>query len=75
MYPRELRRTLIPGISNQLRSDGEIKPGCFGVQPLDEEHPIREHMCSVETGFPGTYVDDMTPQVLNDSMVLEAQQI
>ena len=37
MYPFELCRAILVGLRNQLRLDGELKPGEVGVQATFEE--------------------------------------
>ena len=71
-HPRELRRAMLRGLTNQLRVDGRLQPGCYGVQSQDDDC-IRE-MYGPAQGYSGKYKDDLTGQVLKDSLVMEARK-
>ena len=75
IYPRGLCRAVLKGITNQLRSDRQLKEGCFGVQLEDDEEEIRAACQGPEQGFSGRYRDDLTGQVLKDELVLKARMV
>ena len=72
-YPRELRRAMLKGIRDQLRSDGSLKNGCFGVQVADDDGEIERQMRGPSQGYSGEFKDDLTGQVLHDGMVKAAR--
>ena len=52
-----------------------MKQGCFGVQLKDDEEEIRANCQGPEQGFSGRFRDDLTGQLLNDELVLQARRI
>ncbi len=72
-YPRELCRAIIKGATQQLRDDGMLKNGCFGIQVPDDEEEIASNVLGPEQGYSGRYKDDLTGQVLRDDWVKEAR--
>ena len=72
-YPRELCRAVLRGITRQLHADRRMKPGCYGVQAVDDEEEIKQHSYGPEQGFSGRFRDDLTGQVLRDDLVLQAR--
>ena len=72
-YPRELCRAVLRGLSNQLRSDKKLKPGCFGLQAVDDEEEPKEYAYGPAQGYSGKYKDDLTGQVLKDELVEKAR--
>ena len=72
-YPRELCRAVLRGITAQLRADGRLQPGCYGVQMADDESGPRQ-LYGPEQGYSGRFKDDMTGQVLRDDLVTEARK-
>ena len=72
-YPRELCRAVLRGITAQLRADGRLQPGCYGVQMADDESGPRQ-LYGPEQGYSGRFKDDMTGQVLRDDLVVEARK-
>ena len=73
VYPRELCRSVLRGITMQLRADRRMKPGCVGIQAVDDEEEIIKEIQGPAQGFSGKYRDDLTGQVLHDGMVFEAR--
>ena len=73
IYPRELCRAIIKGVSNQLRVDGVTKNGCFGLQAKDDDGEISHSIFSPENGYSGKCRDDLTGQVLKDELVIKAR--
>jgi len=55
----------------QMKKDGNIIEGCVGIQPVFEilkvEAPVNESLVA------GKFKDDITGQLLNDSLVVEAR--
>ena len=70
IYPKELCRAVLKGVSNQLRADRRLKDGCYGVQAQDDEEEISEHCRGPAQGFSGKYRDDLTGQVLQYDLLL-----
>ena len=60
---------MIKGIAAQLKVDNLLKEGCYGVQVPDDDAEIAEQMASPSQGFSGKYRDDLTGQLLKDSLV------
>ena len=42
VYPRGLCRAVLKGISDQMRADGLMKNGCYGVQVADDDLAVLE---------------------------------
>ena len=36
-YPRGLCRAMLHGLAAQLRADGRLQPGCYGIQAVDDD--------------------------------------
>ena len=72
-YPRSLCRAILRGVRDQLREDGIVKDGCFGMQVPDDDAEVERSIKSVENGYSGRYRDDLTGQVLRDDLVKEAR--
>ena len=72
-YPKDLCRAVLRGVRNQLRRDGVLKEGCFGVKAPDDEEEIAKQVRGPSQGYSGAYRDDLTGQVLNDEMVKAAR--
>ena len=75
IYPRGLCRTVIRGIRDQLKSDGLLKPGCYGIQAPDDEAEIERNLRGPDQGYSGKRKDDLTGQVLKDSLVQAARAL
>ena len=72
-YPRDLCRAVLKGIRNQMKRDGLLKNGCYGVQVADDEAEIERQMRGPDQGYSGAYRDDLTGQVLRDDLVKVAR--
>ena len=72
-YPRELCQAVLRGVRDQLREDGVLKNGCFGVQARDDEAEIERNLRGSEQGYSGKCKDDLTGQVLKDELVHQAR--
>jgi hypothetical protein len=66
---------VLKGIRDQLRADGTLKNGCFGVQAADDEAEIERQLRGPAQGFSGAYKDDLTGQVLRDDLVKAARAV
>ena len=44
VYPPGLCKAVLTGIAAQLRSDNKLRPGCFGIQAVDEEAEVHKSM-------------------------------
>ena len=60
---------MIKGVVEQLRRDELLKDGCFGVQVPDGDAEVQRSMMGPAQGFSGKYTDDLTKQVLKDTLV------
>ena len=74
-YPRELCRAVIRGLTAQLRTDGRIRRGCYGIQLVDDDPDVPLLACGQEQGYSGRYKDAMTGQVLKDDLVAKARKV
>ena len=74
VYPRELCRAVLRGITAQLREDRRLQPGCYGLQALNDDEEAVRSALGPEQGFSGKYRDDLTGQVLKDTLVQEARR-
>ena len=50
-----------------------IQSGCYGVQVATDDAQIMEHLKGPEQGYSGRFRDDLTGEVLKDSLVREAR--
>ena len=41
-FPRELSRAVLRGITAQLRTDGRMQPGCYGIQMANDESDLKQ---------------------------------
>ena len=64
---------MIKGIAAQMRVDNLLKEGCYGVQVPDDDAEIAALLTGPDQGFSGKYRDDLSGQVLKDSLVEEAR--
>ena len=46
----------IQGSTDQLRKDGLLKAGCFGVHAADDDSEVATHIQSPQHGFSGWFV-------------------
>ena len=72
-YPKDLCRAVFKGIRDQMRRDGLLKEGCYGVQVPENDAEVLRTMAGPAQGFSGKYTNDLTKQVLKDSLVGEAR--
>ena len=64
---------MLKGVRNQLKNDGKLKNGCFGVQAADGDAEVERQMRGPVQGYSGTFKDDLTGQVLRDEWVKVAR--
>ena len=67
-------------ITNQLQlqrsatiDDDLLNDGCFGVQAPDDDAAVERELRGPTTGYSGKCSGDLTGQVLNDPLVVEAR--
>ena len=72
-YPRPLCRAVLRGLTAQLRVDGRLQDGCYGLQIPEEQQGVQKYLYSLEQCYSGRFKDDLTGQVLRDDLVLEAR--
>ena len=75
IYPRGLCKAVLRGIRNQLKSDGLLKDGCYGIQAPDDDAEIERNLRGPEQGYTGQFKDDLSGQVLKDDMVRAARAV
>ena len=75
MYPRGLCRAVLKGITDQLRADGLVKSGCYGIQVADDDLEVLKETYGPAQGYSGRYRDDLTGQVLKDTLVAKARAV
>ena len=63
---------MLHGPAAQLRADGRLQPGCYGVQAVDVD--CAREIYGPAQGYGGKYNYDLTGQVLKDSLAVEAQK-
>ena len=63
------------GATNQLKADGLLKDGCYGIQVADDDMEALKSMFGPEQGYSGKCRDDLTRQVLKDELVTKARAI
>jgi len=66
---------MLKGVRDQMKSDGSLKNGCFGVQVADDDEEIERQMRGPAQGYSGEFKDDLTGQVLHDGMVKTARAV
>ena len=64
---------MLRGVRNQMRQDGMLKDGCFGLQAPDDDAEVEKNFRGPAQGYSGTYRDDLTGQVLKDELVKAAR--
>ena len=67
-YPKALCRALFKGVTDQLRADGLLKQGCYGIQVADDDLEVLKSIYGPEQGFSGRYKDNITGQLLKDEL-------
>ena len=75
VYPKGLCRAVLRGVTEQLRLDDLLKPGCYGIQVADDDAEIIRNMYGPAQGYSGAYKDDLTGQVLRDDLVKKARSV
>ena len=75
VYPKGLCRAVLKGVTEQMRRDNVLKPGCYGMQVADDDAQVLKSMYGPEQGYSGTYKDDLTGQVLKDELVKKARAV
>ena len=73
IHPRDLCRTMLKGVSAQMKADNLLKPGCYGVQVPDDDAAVLNEIYGPAQGYSGKYRDDLTGQVLRDDLVKQAR--
>ena len=68
-------RAVLKGATNQLKADGLLKDGCYGIQVADDDMEVLKSMFRPEQGYSGKYRDDLTGQVLKDELVTKARAV
>ena len=63
---------MLHGLTAQLRADGRMQPGSYGIQAVEEDC-VRE-IYGPAQGYSRRFKDDLTGQVLKDSLVLAARK-
>ena len=72
VYPKGLCRAVLKGVTDQLRADGLLKQGCYGIQVADDDLEVLKSFYGPEQGYSGKYKDDLTGQLLKDELALKA---
>ncbi len=81
-YPRELCRAVLRGLTSQLRKDGRMIGGCYGIQVKegpasgltdDADAMAEQQLFGPAQGYSGKYKDDLTKQPLRDDFVKAAR--
>ena len=75
MYPRGLCTAILHDITELMMSDHMLKPGCYGVQAADDDAEAILQGQGPAQGFSGRCRDDLTGQVLKDSLMIEARMV
>ena len=60
IYPKKLCMTIIRGMTNQMRKDGVLKPGCIGLMAMDEDKKDEEMLHSPAHGYSGRFRESPT---------------
>lgn len=72
-YPPGLVEAGIRGIRDELNARGVMGRGECGLRAVDDELEIQAELRGPAQGYSGKCVDDMSKQVLGDSLVQEAR--
>ena len=48
IYPKRLCRAVLKGVTDQLRADGLLKQGCYGIQVADDYFEALKRICGPE---------------------------
>ena len=73
IYPDGLCRAIIKGIAAELEERGIINPGEVGMHAVTDDANGNE-VKNASTGYSGKYKDDITGQLLKDSLVIAARR-
>ena len=81
-YPRELCRSVLRGLTSQLRADKRLVAGCCGIQAKveseldsieDVDEAAEKFLYGPAQGYSGKFKDDLTGQPLRDDLVRAAR--
>ena len=64
---------MIKGTVEQLKLDHLLKEGCYGVQVADDDAAVAASLMGPAQGYSGRFRDDLTGQLLKDTLVEEAR--
>jgi len=73
-YPPKLCRSIIKGMTDELRARGIVRDGEAGLHAVTDDNEVAESLRGAEQGYSGAYRDDLTGQLLKDELVHEARQ-
>ncbi len=73
-YPPKLCRSIIKGMTDELRARGIVRDGEAGLHAVTDDQAIEQLLRGPENGYSGKCRDDTTGQVLKDELVMEARQ-
>ena len=73
--PKEFCRAVLRGIRNQLREDGVLKNGCYGVEAAHDDAEVERQLRGTSQGYSGAFKDELTGQVLEDELVRAARAV
>ena len=68
-----LCRAVLRDVRDQLKADGLLKAGCYGVQAQDDDLDVEKHMRGPAQGYSGEFKDDISGQVLKGSLARAAR--
>ena len=74
VYPDGLCRAIVKGISMELEDRGIIRAGEVGMHAVTDEAKSSD-VKNASTGYTGKYKDDISGQLLKDSLVLAARRV
>ena len=66
---------ILKGATEQMKVDHSGIAGCYGVQGATDDAEVAMHSQGPADGYSGHYRDDLTGQVLKDSLVTEACRV
>ncbi len=73
-YPPKLCRSIIKGMTDELRARGMVRDGEAGLHAVTDDNEVAESLRGAEQGYSGAYRDDLTGQLLKDELVHEARR-
>ncbi len=75
VYPDGLCRAMLQGMIDQMKHDGRMTEGCFGLLPEFEDVELMIAQSEIPSAYcSGRYRDDLTGQPLVDDLVAEARK-